>query len=150
MIKIFIIFMVILFPISAFADSRLENCLPYQEEISSLLESEEVSSDYFYLAVCESGCRVKTSSKGARGFWQLMPSTYKHYMPDGCSMEDIDDIRCNTVAAARYIKHLQERFKHVALLVKAYNRGGTNFQKRGTTKEANALSRCVLQYISSD
>lgn len=150
MIKLFIMFMVILFPISAFADSRLESCLPYQEEISSLLESEGVSSDYFYLAVCESGCRVKTSSKGARGFWQLMPSTYKHYMPDGCSLEDIDDIKCNTIAAARYIKHLQERFKHVALLVKAYNRGGTNFQKRGTTKEANALSRCVLQYISSD
>ena len=140
MIKLFIMFMVILFPISAFADSRLESCLPYQEEISSLLESEGVSSDYFYLAVCESGCRVKTSSKGARGFFQLMPSTYKHYMPDGCSLEDIDDIKCNTIAAARYIKHLQERFKHVALLVKAYNRGGTNFQKRGTTKEANALS----------
>ncbi len=150
MIKLFIMFMVILFPISAFADSRLESCLPYQEEISSLLESEGVSSDYFYLAVCESGCRVKTSSKGARGFFQLMPSTYKHYMPDGCSLEDIDDIKCNTIAAARYIKHLQERFKHVALLVKAYNRGGTNFQKRGTTKEANALSMCVLQYISSD
>jgi hypothetical protein len=75
MIKLFIMFMVILFPISAFADSRLESCLPYQEEISSLLESEGVSSDYFYLAVCESGCRVKTSSKGARGFFQLMPST---------------------------------------------------------------------------
>lgn len=150
MIKLFIMFMVILFPISAFADSRLESCLQYQEEISSLLESEGVSSDYFYLAVCESGCRVKTSLKGARGFFQLMPSTYKHYMPDGCSLEDIDDIKCNTIAAARYIKHLQERFKHVALLVKAYNRGGTNFQKRGTTKEANALSRCVLQYISSD
>lgn len=150
MIKLFIMFMVILFPISAFADSRLESCLPYKEEISSLLESEGVFSDYFYLAVCESGCRVKTSSKGARGFFQLMPSTYKHYMPDGCSLEDIDDIKCNTIAAARYIKHLQERFKHVALLVKAYNRGGTNFQKRGTTKEANALSRCVLQYISSD
>lgn len=150
MIKLFIMFMVILFPISAFADSRLESCLPYQKEISSLLESEGVSSDYFYLAVCESGCRVKTSSKGARGFFQLMPSTYKHYMPDGCSLEDIDDIKCNTIAAARYIKHLQERFKHVALLVKAYNRGGTNFQKRGTTKEANALSMCVLQYISSD
>jgi hypothetical protein len=142
--------MVILFPISAFADSRLENCLLYKEEISSLLESEGVSSDYFYLAVCESGCRVKTSSKGARGFWQLMPSTYRTYMPDGCSSKDIDDIRCNTVAAARYIKHLQARFKHIALLVKAYNRGGTNFQKYGTTKEADALSRCVLKYISSD
>ena len=134
----------------AFADSRLDQCLQYQEQIVSILEQEGISSDYFYLAVCESGCKIKTSSKGARGFFQLMPSTYRPYKPDDCSAEDIDDIRCNTTAAARYIKHLRERFKHIALLVKAYNRGGTNFQKYGTTKEANALSRCVLQYVSND
>lgn len=142
--------MVILFPALAFADSRLDNCLQYQNEISSILESEAVSKDYFYLAVCESGCKIKTSPKGARGFFQLMPSTYRAYMPDGCTMDDIDNIKCNTIAAARYIKHLRKRFSHIALLVKAYNRGGTNLQRKGTTKEANALSRCVLQYISND
>lgn len=142
--------MVLIFPTVALADSRLDNCLQYQEEIVSILNSEGISSDYFYLAVCESGCRIKTSSKGARGFWQLMPSTYKHYKPDTCSVEDIDDIKCNTIAAARYIKHLRERFKHIVLLVKAYNRGGTNFQKHGTTKEADTLSRCVMKYMSND
>lgn len=148
--KIFLLFMVILFPTSAYADGRLDNCLPYQEDISSLLESEGVPTDYFYLAVCESGCKIKTSSKGARGFFQLMPATYRHYKSEECSADDIDDIKCNTIAAARYIKHLQERFNHIALLVKAYNRGGTNLLKHGPTKEANALSRCVLQYISND
>ena len=142
--------MVLLFPTLSYADGRLDNCLPYQKEISSLLESEGVSTDYFYLAVCESGCRVKTSPKGARGFFQLMPSTYRVHMPDGCTMDDIDDIKCNTIAAARYIKHLRKRFNHISLLVKAYNRGGTNLQRKGTTKEANALSRCVLRYISND
>ena len=57
--------MVLLFPTLAYANSRLDDCLPYKEEISSILESEGISSDYFYLAVCESGCRIKTSSKGA-------------------------------------------------------------------------------------
>ena len=142
--------MVLIFPTVALADSRLDNCLQYQEEISAILESEDVSTDYFYLAVCESGCKIKTSKKGARGFWQLMPTIYKFYKPDNCSIEDIDDIRCNTVAAARYIKHLRERFNHITLLVKAYNRGGTNFQKHGTTKEANALSACVAKYIDND
>ena len=142
--------MMIIFPTSAYADGRLDNCLPYQEEISSLLESEGVSTDYFYLAVCESGCKVKTSPKGARGFFQVTYPIYKFYMPSECSIDDIDDIKCNTIAAARYIKHLRERFNHIALLVKAYNRGGTNLQKHGTTKEANALSKCVLQYISND
>ena len=149
MIKLFIMLMVILFPISAFADSRLDNCLQYKEEISSLLESEGVSSDYFYLAVCESGCKVKTSSKGARGFFQLMPFTYRTHKPEDCSLEDIDNIRCNTITAARYIKHLQKRFKKMSILVKAYNRGGTNLLKKGTTKEADNLSYCVMRHTSN-
>ena len=148
MIRLFIMFMVILFPISAFADSRLDNCLQYKEEISSILESEGVSSDYFYLAVCESGCKIKTSSKGARGFFQVMIPTYIHYLPEGCTKDDIDDIRCNTIAAARYIKHLQKRFKEISILVKAYNRGGTNLLRKGTTREADGLSYCVMKYLS--
>lgn len=146
MIRLFIMFMVILFPISAFADSRLDNCLPYKEEISSILESEGVSSDYFYLAVCESGCKIKTSSKGARSFFQLMPYTFSKFRDDECT--DIDNIRCNTIAAARYIKHLQKRFKEISILVKAYNRGGTNLLRKGTTREADGLSYCVMKYLS--
>jgi hypothetical protein len=148
MIKIFILFMAILFPISAFADSRLDNCLPYKEEISSILESEGVSSDYFYLAVCESGCKIKTSSKGARGFFQVMPYTFSVYKDDSCT--DIDNIRCNTIAAARYIKHLQKRFKEISILVKAYNRGGTNLLRKGSTREADGLSYCVMNHLSNE
>lgn len=76
-----------------------------------------------------------------------MPATYSIYKPSDCSANDIDNIRCNTIAAARYIKHLQERFKSITVLVKAYNRGGTNFIRKGTTHEAEFLSRCVSQYI---
>lgn len=145
MIKFFIMFMVIFFPISAFADSRLDNCLPYKEEISSILESEGVSSDYFYLAVCESGCKIKESSKGARGFFQVMPYTFSKFRDDACT--DIDDIECNTRAAARYIKHLQKRFKEISILIKAYNRGGTNLLRKGTTREADGLSYCVMKFL---
>jgi len=148
--RLFITLMVILFPISAYAEDTLDNCLPYQKEITSLLESEDVPADYFYLAVCESGCKNVVSSKGARGFFQITPSIYRHYKSDDCSAEDIDDVRCNTIAAARYIKHLRGRFKHIVLLVRAYNRGGTNFQRSNGTGEADALSKCVLQYISND
>lgn len=147
---IFITFITFLFPVTSFADSRLDRCLPYKDEIISLLESENVPSDYFYLAVCESGCRNAVSNKGAHGFFQLMPYTYYKYMSEGCTKKDIDDIRCNTVAAARYIKHLQKRFKDIATLVKAYNRGGTNYQRYGTTKEADSLSWCVIHYIGSN
>ena len=138
--------MVLLFPTLAYANSRLDDCLPYKEEISSILESEGVSSDYFYLAVCESGCKVKTSSKGARGFFQIMSGTFKSFSDSSCT--DIDSIKCNTIAAARYIKHLQKRFNSMRILIKAYNMGGTNLIKYGPTKEANSLSACVMKYVN--
>lgn len=147
-IKITLTILLLLLPISSYADGRLENCLEYKETITSILKSENISSDYFYLAVCESGCKVKESSKGARGFFQLMPATYYHYLPDGCNKEDIDNITCNTIAAAKYIKHLQKRFHNIKILVKAYNRGGTNFQRYGSTREADGLSRCVMNYVN--
>lgn len=137
--------MVLLFPTLAYANSRLDDCVPYKEEISSILESEGVSSDYFYLAVCESGCRIKTSSKGARGFFQIVPSTFNKFSDSSCT--DIDNIKCNTIAAARYIKHLQKRFHSMRILIKAYNMGGTNLIKRGQTKEASSLSACVMKYV---
>lgn len=130
-----------------YADSRIDRCKPYYEMIVKILESENVSSDYFYLAVCESGCKVKTSSKGARSFFQVTPFIYRHYKSEECSNEDIDDIVCNTKAAARYIKHLEERFKDMYILIKAYNRGGTNYQRYGSTKEADQLSNCVKYMI---
>ena len=133
---------------NAFADSRLDKCLPYKEQIVSLLENEGVSKDYFYLAVCESRCQIKESHKGARGFFQLMPFTFKTYMDESCT--DIDDVKCNTIAAARYIKHLQKRFKKMSVLIKAYNRGGTNYLRKGSTKEADGLSHCVMKYIKKD
>lgn len=144
--KLFFFVFCLLFSDTVYADSRLENCLEYKEEIEGYLQQEGVSEDYFYLAVCESGCKIKTSSKGARGFFQLMPFTFKHYADASC--KDIDDIRCNTIVAARYIKHLQKRFKKISILVKAYNRGGTNLIKKGTTREANGLSYCVMKYIN--
>ena len=38
----------------------------------------------------------------------------------------------------------------MSILVKAYNRGGTNLLKKGTTKEADNLSYCVMSHISNN
>jgi hypothetical protein len=132
----------------SFADDKLDRCNNHRKQIISTLENEGISSDYYYLAVCESGCRIKESKKGARGFFQIMPNTFRVFKDSSCT--DIDDITCNTIAAARYIKHLQKRFKDMFILIKAYNRGGTNFIRKGTTKEADGLSLCVRRYIESN
>lgn len=131
----------------SYADPRLDKCEPYRDLIESILKEEGVSTDYFYLAVCESTCKIKESNKGARGFFQLMPRTFSIYKDESC--KNIDDIKCNTIAAARYIKHLQERFHKMSYLIKAYNRGGHNLVKNGSTREADNLSACVMRYVNS-
>lgn len=49
-IKLLILSTISILPSTAFSDSRLDNCLLYKEQIVSILESENISSDYFYLA----------------------------------------------------------------------------------------------------
>lgn len=153
MYRLFFILLFLILPSIASArdthiDSRLEQCLPFKDTIIELLQSEDVSSDYFYLAVCESGCKIKSSKAGARGFFQLMPPTFRKYKPGGCSNSDIDNIRCNTIAAARYLKHLQHRFHTLSDVIHAYNMGGHNYERRSKpTQEAKGLSWCVQRRI---
>lgn len=148
-IKLLALSIISILPSTAFSDSRLDNCLLYKDQIMSILESENISTDYFYLAVCESGCKNKTSRSGAKGYFQLMPSTYRNFKPSTCSDEDIEKLECNVAAAAKYISHLQDRFKNMYVLIKAYNRGGTNYQRFGSTSEADGLSICVKRYIAN-
>ena len=117
----------------------IKRCNPHRVEVESVLLEENVSLDFYYLMVAESKCTPKAkSNKGARGFWQLMPATAKHY---GCA--DPDNLICATRAAARYIKSLSERFKTFNEVIAAYNIGGHNYLKRGITSEALGLIQRV-------
>ena len=127
---------------AAFFQSRIchacdwvERCEPYREQVEAILESESVSTDFFYLMAAESHCTVKAvSERGASGFWQMLPSTAKHY---GC--RNLHDLECATRAAARYIKHLQESFKKFDDIIMAWNMGGHNFKRDGATRQARGL-----------
>lgn len=126
--------------------SWLKNCSKYRETVESMLEKENVSKDYYYLMVAESRCTLKAEShKGARGFWQLMPRTGKHY---GCS--NLDDIECSTRAAILYIKHLQSTFRTFKDVIFAYNMGGHNYKRNGATNEAIGLYNRVLEIKGND
>ena len=114
-------------------------CEPYREMVEQILESESVSTEYFYLMVAESRCTERAESdKGAKGFWQLMPSTSKHY---GC--DNPHDLECATRAAARYIRHLQKQFNRFDEVIMAYNMGGHNLKRIGATNEARGLAWLV-------
>lgn len=124
-------------------DSRLEACKGLKSDIQNWLEDEGVGSRYFYLAVCESGCKENAvSEKGAIGVFQLMPWTASHYR---CT--DPTDPECNTRAAARYLKHLEELSNDLETIIQMYNQGGHNRLKQGSTSESRGLSQCVLRFI---
>lgn len=120
--------------------SWLERCDQYRAQVQSILESNGVSSDYYYLMVAESRCTGGArSSRGALGFWQLMKSTSMHY---GC--KDPQNLECATNAAAKYIKGLESRFDSFDDVIIAYNMGGTNYKRRQKpTGEALWLAKKV-------
>lgn len=113
----------------------IDRCEEYRETVESILISEGVSTDFYYLMVAESRCTDGAkSSKGAQGFWQLMPRTARRF---GCN--DPHDLRCATMAAARYIRHLSGHFKTFEDILKAYNMGGHNYRAKGASAEAIGL-----------
>lgn len=130
----------------AFPTDWNSRCRPYEHHVKEILESEGVSSDFYYLMVAESRCTEDAiSESGAKGFWQMMPATAKHY---GCS--DLSDLECSTHAAARYIKHLESRYKEFDVVIAAYNMGGRNMEKRGMTEDARNLIHTVRRLIDDD
>ena len=115
-------------------DGRLARCEPYRATVERVLSENGVSTDYYYLMVAESGCRESAkSSKGALGFWQMMPATGRAH---GC--DDLRDLECATNAAASYIMHLSRRFSGDDIIA-AYNMGGHKYSRIGMTADARGL-----------
>lgn len=93
--------------------------------ISQELKKANLPDDLKYLAIVESALMPHAgSSRGAVGFWQLVPETARNY---GLTVDEfIDqrrDIYLSTPAALTYLKDLHERFSSWALALAAYNLG---------------------------
>lgn len=99
-----------------------------------------------YLAVVESNLKTNAVSKvGAKGMWQLMPTTAREI---GLKVNGKTDERLqfykSTVVAAKYLKDLHVAFNDWLLVIAAYNSGpGTIFNaiKKSGSKNFWALQR---------
>tara|TARA_A100001011_G_scaffold90497_1_gene95072 strand:- start:17271 stop:18182 length:912 start_codon:yes stop_codon:yes gene_type:complete len=92
--------------------------------IEKILKEEGVPEDFKFLAVIESGLENLRSPKGAKGFWQLMPSTAKEYgLEVNNNVDERYHIEKSTRVACKYLLKAKERFGSWTIAAAAYNRG---------------------------
>ena len=113
--------------VASLAPTRVELLRPVVEPI---LRSHGVPPELLAVLLVESGGRaLALSPKGARGPWQLMPDTARHY---GLRVDQIQDDRIDlfraTDAAAQYLHDLYGQFGDWKLALAAYNTGEINVQ----------------------
>jgi len=125
------------------ADVRLERC-PFPADLRGIFESAAADAQVppamlYAVAKVESNLnQAATSSAGARGLLQLMPSTAR-------SLDlDPDVARSNVLAGARYLHELLDQFDSADLALAAYNAGPTAVAEAG-----GAPSGEVVRYVAN-
>ncbi len=115
--------------------SKAQKWFPYIEPI---LKKEGVPDDFKYVAVIESHLSNAISSMGAAGFWQLVPSTARHYgLIVNDNVDERLDIERSTRVACKLIKYAFSIFKNWTLTAAAYNLGVGGLQNALAKQNTN-------------
>ena len=96
----------------------------WKEEMMTILKSEGVPEDFFYLMIAESGVSNVTSNRGAKGYWQFIPMTAKQYRLEISDFVDMrNDPIASTYAACKYLKDAYKKFGNWTAVAASYNMG---------------------------
>lgn len=109
---------------------NIKNANKYFPIIEPILAQEGVPDDFKYLAVAESNLRNVTSSASAKGFWQFRKLAAKEWnLEVNGEVDERYHVEKATRAAARYLKHMYNRFGSWTNAAAAYNVGPTKFSR---------------------
>jgi membrane-bound lytic murein transglycosylase D len=99
--------------------------------IEPILKAYGIPEDFKYMPLVESGLQGGVSPKGAAGFWQFMPGTARSYgLKVNSKVDERNNLRKSTIAAAKYIKELYGTFGSWTLVAAAYNVGDNHMKKQ--------------------
>jgi membrane-bound lytic murein transglycosylase D len=124
---------------------------PLFQTIERVLVQYDLPLQLKYLAVVESALLSRArSAAGARGLWQLMPSTAKEL---GLNVSGKTDERLHTyrstVAAAKYLRGLYAEFGDWLLVLAAYN-GGPGTVHRAIKKAGSKNFWALQRYLPAE
>jgi hypothetical protein len=99
--------------------------------IEPILKQYGIPADFKYVPLVESGLQGGTSPKGASGYWQFMPQTARDFgLEVNAELDERDNIRKSSIAAAKYIKSLYREFNSWTLAAAAYNIGEGSLKRQ--------------------
>ena len=106
---------------------RANKWFPLIEEI---LNEEGIPNDFKYLAVVESGLETLRSPRGAKGFWQLMPSTAREFgLEVNNNVDERYHVEKSTRVACKYLNKAKTKFGNWTLAAASFNRGIYGIEK---------------------
>lgn len=111
--------------------TMLEKGEPYFLMIEKVFREHGIPEEMKYLAVIESSFNTNARSRvGAVGVWQFMSGTARLFgLSVGKRLDERKDFYKSTLAAAKYLNELYERFGDWLIVVAAYNCGAGGVQR---------------------
>ncbi len=129
----------------------------YRPMIRAKLRRSNIPLAFEALPMAESAYRFNAHSRaGARGLWQYMPSSARHYgLHVGRKLDERADPVLSTDAAIKYLKFLNRKFGKISVLlsVAAYNAGEGRIagivRKSGVRSKSRGYSH-VIRYLPKE
>ena len=134
---------------SYITQNRIANATPLIKFYADTLVAEGVPVDFAILPFIESDNNpLARSSKNALGLWQFIPSTANDWgLQSPVIGDERTDVQKSTVAAAKYLKFLYQKFHDWNLVLAAYNWGSEsvdNALKKGLKNSKGEINLLLL------